>query len=208
MTPALALPVRLRHPMYPGYPIATEMATAPGPTPWAVVLRRVIPRQYHAGLMALADGEEGRYTARVKGADARYSAVFNLEPPFGEPHRELLTQVQHHVWRATTMANVWGFELDDSWGQPIKVLRCDKGDGTRPHGDWDYMKGDRAKLTCIVLLNADYAGGELVVQERRLPIMRPGDGVFFPGFAMHCVLPVFRGRRYVLAAWRDGPAWR
>jgi PKHD-type hydroxylase len=69
------------------------------------------------------------------------------------------------------------------------------------------------KLTIVVPLSdpSDYEGGTLEFDEGgaiRRPEQRPGVPVMFPSWLLHRVTPVTRGRRYSMAAWIRGPAWR
>lgn len=74
------------------------------------------------------------------------------------------------------------------------------------------------KLSCTILVNDDYEGGDLVF--RGLPEddgqgnkivhypKTPGTIIFFPSFMYHAVKPVTKGTRYSIVTWIHGPTFR
>jgi PKHD-type hydroxylase len=78
----------------------------------------------------------------------------------------------------------------------------------------DCTPGDMSrKLTMVVPLSdpSEYEGGILEFNEGgvvRRPPQKAGVPVMFPAWLLHQVTPVTRGRRYSMAVWIRGPAWR
>jgi PKHD-type hydroxylase len=84
------------------------------------------------------------------------------------------------------------------YGKHIDMMH--RGNGTR-------------KLSLTIQLSdpSDYAGGDLLLHTAENP-ERPqrvqGTGIFFPGYTLHEVTPVTKGRRYSLVAWVLGPRFK
>lgn len=81
------------------------------------------------------------------------------------------------------------------------------------HIDMMYRSNGTRKLSVTVQLSAsdDYVGGDLLLHTAENP-ERPhraqGTGIFFPGYTLHEVTPVTKGRRYSLVAWVLGPRFK
>ena len=73
--------------------------------------------------------------------------------------------------------------------------------------DWhsDYHLGDMTKLSVSVLLKSPEKGGKLQFWNRDSMPESCGDAVIFPGFMLHRVSPVKKGKRISLSAWAVGP---
>ena len=73
--------------------------------------------------------------------------------------------------------------------------------------DWhsDYHLGDITKLGVSVLLKSPEKGGKLQFWDRDSIPESCGDAVVFPGFMLHRVSPVKKGKRISLSAWAVGP---
>ena len=81
------------------------------------------------------------------------------------------------------------------------------------HIDMMYTGTGTRKLSVTVQLSdgADYEGGDLLLHTREdpeRPHRQQGTGIFFPGWTLHEVTPVTRGKRYSLVAWVLGPRFR
>jgi len=82
--------------------------------------------------------------------------------------------------------------------------------------DWhrDYKKeGYHRKLSVSVMLNDDFEGGDLEIQElwgnRTCTIpKKAGTIVIFPSMLRHRVTPVTKGVRYSLVRWYSGPEFK
>jgi hypothetical protein len=103
-------------------------------------------------------------------------------------------------------ADNWRIGLSGIYSQ-FSILRYGSGNWIRPHTDADYRLADATKLTCIVQLVARdaFKGGRLTLAENETYDLDIGDGVIFPAQTIHTVSALEEGRRYVLAAWVQGP---
>tara|TARA_R110002167_G_scaffold157998_7_gene353119 strand:+ start:497 stop:1144 length:648 start_codon:yes stop_codon:yes gene_type:complete len=71
------------------------------------------------------------------------------------------------------------------------------------------------KMSCSVILNDNYEGGEFCTKilrdgelmEHTIPAVS-GDMLVFPSFLNHCIKPVTKGVRYSLVQWAAGPAFK
>lgn len=108
----------------------------------------------------------------------------------------------------------FGFALSD-FADRIQVACYD---GAEAGGfDWHADIGQgalaaRRKLTLVAQLSDPdgYEGGALELNPAGRPVeaeRRRGAATLFPGFVLHRVAPVARGRRYSLTAWAHGPAF-
>jgi len=81
------------------------------------------------------------------------------------------------------------------------------------HIDMMYKGNSTRKLSVSIQLSAsdDYEGGDLLLHTRENP-ERPhrdqGTAIFFPGYTLHEVTPVTKGKRYSLVAWVLGPRFK
>jgi PKHD-type hydroxylase len=118
------------------------------------------------------------------------------------------------VWRETEAGNrLLQFDVVPFY-DTIQLARYDADEQGFFRWHADTTPGDMSrKLTMVVPLNdpAEYEGGALEFNEggvvRRLP-QKAGVPVMFPSWLLHQVTPVTRGRRYSMAVWVRGPAWR
>lgn len=81
------------------------------------------------------------------------------------------------------------------------------------HIDMMYQGTGTRKLSVSVQLSKseDYEGGDLLLHTRdnpENPHRQQGTGIFFPGYTLHEVTPVTKGKRYSLVAWVLGPRFR
>lgn len=109
----------------------------------------------------------------------------------------------------------------DGFDEGFQLLQYDGAASGSTRGDfydWHIDIGGSGttmtrKLSIVVQLSdpADYEGGRLEVNAggdvREMPVSQ-GTLIAFPSFVLHHVSPVTRGRRYSLAAWVHGPAFR
>jgi PKHD-type hydroxylase len=108
-------------------------------------------------------------------------------------------------------ARTYQFEIDECGD--LQLCRY----GTEQHYDWhiDLSKGDysRRKLSLSVMLTdpAEYEGGgiEFGNETYRQCVRAPlGDGIAFPSWMQHRVVPVTKGERWSVVAWWLGPPFR
>ncbi|GIX14101.1 MAG: hypothetical protein KatS3mg118_2060 [Paracoccaceae bacterium] len=109
----------------------------------------------------------------------------------------------------------FGFDLEE-FAERMQVACYDAA--AQGHFDWHADIGEgpvarRRKLTMVVQLSdpADYDGGRLQLHTGtgpRLADTAPGSATLFPGFLLHRVTPVTRGRRHSLTVWVHGPPFR
>ena len=82
------------------------------------------------------------------------------------------------------------------------LLKYNKGDYVREHVDtWS---GENRTLSCSIILNNDYEGGELTFFDGKYKLNpKKGDIVIFPSSFTypHQVLPVTSGTRYAIITW-------
>jgi PKHD-type hydroxylase len=81
------------------------------------------------------------------------------------------------------------------------------------HIDMMYQGTSTRKLSVTVQLSdgGDYEGGDLLLhtaEEPTRPFRQQGTGIFFPGYTLHEVTPVTKGKRYSLVAWVLGPRFK
>jgi len=112
------------------------------------------------------------------------------------------------------------FDLD-GFNEGFQLLQYDGAAETGTRGDfydWHIDIGGSGttmsrKLSLVVQLSdpADYEGGRLEINAggdvKAMPISQ-GTLIAFPSFVLHHVSPVTAGRRFSLAAWVHGPAFR
>lgn len=103
---------------------------------------------------------------------------------------------------------------DYSQGEPVQVLRYERGDEYKMHSDTLPQGSNQRTTTFLVALNEDYEGGETVFP--RVGVCwrgRTGDALRFdnidaagnPEAAMwHLGAPVQRGTKYLLSKWIRG----
>lgn len=121
------------------------------------------------------------------------------------------------VWNANE--SVYGFDLHGFLETSI-YLRYDSNE----KGKYDFHMdvGGAApscfrKLSCTILVNDDYEGGELIFNG----VGKNHDGtdiihypktagtiIFFPSYLMHAVKPVTKGTRYSIVTWIHGPCFK
>ena len=88
----------------------------------------------------------------------------------------------------------------------IDLLKYNQFDKYTWH--WDHFASSPRTLSCILLLNNDYEGGNLCFREPKgeneFSIEnRPGRLIIWPSTFLypHCVKPVLKGTRYSVVAW-------
>lgn len=113
------------------------------------------------------------------------------------------------------IANQRFFYYDiNQWIDGIQITIYEEGDFYEWHTDGVLyplnVPIDR-KLSMSLLLNDDYEGGEIEFQllpTKRTFKPKAGEGIIFPSWMPHRVLPITKGKRISLVAWLSGPAWR
>lgn len=104
------------------------------------------------------------------------------------------------------MHNPWRFKIT-GLEQPVRFQTYEEGD----HFDWhnDHNETDGSKLAMCVLLQRAAKGGVLQIQTRdakhKSVLLRVGEAVVFPAYAVHRITPIEQGTRHVLLAWATGP---
>jgi len=148
-----------------------------------------------------------------------YDDQHNLEPDQRRTKVRWLNPIEHRwvyeiIWREAERGNqLFQFEVVP-FHDTIQLARYDAEDKGYFRWHADCVPSDMSrKLTIVVPLSdpSDYEGGTLEFNESgaiRRPPQKPGAPVMFPSWLLHQVTPVTRGRRYSLAAWIRGPAWR
>lgn len=109
---------------------------------------------------------------------------------------------------AILQANIdagWNFDLTD-WHQPLRI--SEYGRGNRHDWHTDYSVNDKSKIAMSCFLGGDYEGGGLELQDEKQVKLRRGEAIFFPAYHSHRVLPITKGKRYVLLGWFTGPRFR
>ena len=97
-----------------------------------------------------------------------------------------------------------------------RLNRYNTGTIMREHVDhihtiFDGQRKGIPSITILGGLNDDYEGGELLLhtgENPERPMKKQGMGVFFPGYTLHEVTPVTKGKRYSLVAWVMGPKFK
>jgi hypothetical protein len=120
-----------------------------------------------------------------------------------------------HEWLYRKYSKVMQSVNDKQWRmgvtgfyQPIAICTYGKGGFIAPHTD--YTPDSNTKLGMVVMLSGknEYGGGRLVFEDERMPpMLNPGDAIVFPGYELHRVNAVTRGKRVILAGWMQGPEW-
>tara|TARA_R100000773_G_C4202901_1_gene104756 strand:+ start:272 stop:841 length:570 start_codon:yes stop_codon:yes gene_type:complete len=78
------------------------------------------------------------------------------------------------------------------------------------HSDLGVGDASNRKISCSILLNNDFSGGELqfFLNGSETCIMDIGDCILFSSFISHRVTRVTKGERWSLVAWFSGPQFR
>jgi PKHD-type hydroxylase len=107
----------------------------------------------------------------------------------------------------------FGYDLNE-----IQSLQFTSYDGKEKgfygkHIDMMYKGPGTRKLSVSIQLSdsGDYEGGDLILHTRsdgERPHRQQGTGIFFPGYTLHEVTPVTKGKRYSLVAWVIGPRFK
>jgi PKHD-type hydroxylase len=175
----------------------------------------VFTNEQMAALRALIDAENAPAMLEGYGYDESNA----LETSQRRTKVRWLNPVEHRwvyeiIWREANLANqLLRFEVVPFY-DTIQLARYDAEEQGFFRWHSDTIPSDMTrKLTVVVPLSdpADYEGGTLEFDENgaiRRPPQVPGAPVCFPSWLLHRVTPVTKGRRYSMAAWIRGPAWR
>jgi PKHD-type hydroxylase len=115
--------------------------------------------------------------------------------------------VQSYIREANKLAG-WNFNLCEL--EPVQIGKYEVGS----HYDWhpDLAKpkdGLQRKLSCTILLNDDFEGGQLEFENvDENPKLEQGSVIIFPSMIKHRVTPVTKGIRYSAVGWMTGPAFK
>ena len=121
--------------------------------------------------------------------------------------------VYDRIWKYANIAN------DELWGFDILGFK-DSAQYTMyqaPFGKYDYhldINGvgiNHRKISLICPLNDGYEGGEVEFKtgrESHAISLKAGQGVYFPSFYLHRVLPVTKGERRSLVQWISGAPYK
>jgi len=121
---------------------------------------------------------------------------------------DLLHNVVHRI-----INPFYGFKIKDS--EPPQLLKYEVGGHYKPHydgvakwrnpdGSMQWKKSVDRDLSCVIFLNDDFEGGELVFPELKIRIRpEPGLMICFPSTQhyLHQVEPVTKGVRYSMVTW-------
>ena len=118
------------------------------------------------------------------------------------------------MWSIMTTANQEYFKFDlEYWESGIQATRY-RGEDKQFY-DWHFDElpnvEKQRKLSCSLLLNDGYEGGELQFDHcHRKPSISPkrGEIVIFPAWLPHRVTQVTSGTRKSLVGWAWGPPFR
>lgn len=148
--------------------------------------------------------------AVIKGKDSNYKP----DHTYRKTHVAFFPRgslIEEFIDTYVKLANeYYGFELNSSEKVQFGVYKKDH------FYDWhrDYSsEGYHRKLSVSVMLNDDFEGGELEIQNLwgnkiyTIP-KKAGSIVVFPSMLKHRVTPVTKGVRYSLVRWYGGPEFK
>jgi predicted 2-oxoglutarate/Fe(II)-dependent dioxygenase YbiX len=78
------------------------------------------------------------------------------------------------------------------------------------HSDTGQGDASTRKISCSILLNNNFKGGnlEFFLNGKQVCPMNKGDSIFFSSFISHRVTKITEGERWALVAWFSGPPFR
>lgn len=104
------------------------------------------------------------------------------------------------------------FDIDDC--QDLQLTCYASGQHYDWHADLGKGESSRRKVSLVILLSArdEFTGGDLEffsnTSQPARSTLGTGDGVIFPAWLKHRVLPVGSGTRWSLVSWWTGPPFR
>lgn len=110
-------------------------------------------------------------------------------------------------WTAIKIADAttYKYNIKGIYKNRLQAHRYDVGDWYNPHSDFHPIQQfSSVKLTCIVLLNTDYEGGEFSIFDGTKIEKEVGKLIIHPSFAGHGVSPITKGNRYSCVCWGVG----
>ena len=87
---------------------------------------------------------------------------------------------------------------------PFELLKYETGHHFEWHSDVVNKKRTREILTCIIFLNNQYKGGNLLIKEENVTHIIPksiGTLCIFPSKYIHKVTKIEKGQRYTICCW-------
>ena len=124
--------------------------------------------------------------------------------------QELYTPIGCVLQAYMAKANeVWGYHIHRM--EKIQMSRYQAGGHYNWHMDSKApINNEQRKLSIVMLLNDNFAGGGLEIESHRGEnvLKSQGDIVVFPSFLQHRVLPVTDGTRFTAVSWAYGPTFR
>ena len=126
-----------------------------------------------------------------------YMYVNELVPPW--KYKDVYKLAEDLLRRANSVS--WKFHLTH-WGQPIRMNTYPCGIGFSDHTDHNHR--DDSKLVFVQVMNDEYEGGDLYIDNELVKLSK-GDIVVFPSFMQHRVDPITSGTRITLSGWAAGP---
>ena len=123
-----------------------------------------------------------------------------------------MTEVYKHLEGVIKYANDAKFHFSIEEIEKLQHLSYDKDDHFVMHTDCmiRYAHGGNIrKISCSILLNDDYEGGEFHFASKQnnweVGKIKKNSAVFFPSFMPHSVTPITKGNRQSLIVWARGP---
>jgi PKHD-type hydroxylase len=113
-----------------------------------------------------------------------------------------------YIWSANFESD-WNFDL--SGMEQIQMTRYGEGGHYSWHFDSKEIPETKfiRKLSCSILLNDDFEGGEFEFEDCADKILtKAGSIIVFPSFLKHRVKPVLSGTRYSAVIWSHGLPFR
>lgn len=124
-----------------------------------------------------------------------------------EDHPWLFDIVDHEV---RVLNDTWlGLRYYHTGCESLQFTAYKEGEYYHSHVDSTCVGDgkDVRKVSCSILLNTDFEGGELIVDGGSIEKPRVGQITVFPGIVPHEVKKVTSGTRYSLVGWWMGPPW-
>ena len=172
-------------------------------------LPQVFDAEACAKIIKLKEGREPMVSEmRVDGRDYRSSDLYWLTPE--DDTAWIVERLREVILAFNT--ETFQFEIDGC--QDLQLTGYGVGQLYDWHADLSSKGTSRRKLSFSVLLSklAQFEGGDIQFFES--DSLRPsiglnqGDGVVFPSWYKHRVVPVARGHRWSLVSWWTGPPFR
>lgn len=171
------------------------------------VYKNLIPKDFCD--LILKEYQDGSWVSTNDSANTRtcFTIPLSVEDIWKQGNYDKRKQIDHTLFEYTkTIVNSYASEFkyficDQDSGYDL--LRYSEGEYCSEHIDSSYVQEYRS-LSCSILLNDDYEGGEFCFFNEQLKYtLKKGSALMFPSNYMypHKVLPVTRGVRYSIITW-------